>query len=204
MSKFEYSSNAAQYDLDGRKGRADIKSGIEYALADLGLNEEKLNKALRAGKVKNLFKEVINEVYGDAAFLILEKTNAVYLLHEPDKGDLKVARPTDKLIWRLLIYTCDSMVHADLDSRQETIKRAFLRHGQDIDTFELFSSKLNMRKRFPFKNDAQNLKEGVLNTEKRKVKQKMTQQQKQATMQIVKKIQNKQLRQALTNIVNEN
>lgn len=106
-----------------RKGRRiALGVGVNSLIHQWDESDEEGKKAFRAAKVQNMFKECCNKIYGDSAFLVLEKINAIYILNERDKGKLKKARPGDKPVKRLAIYTNDSMVYADLDSRQEIIK----------------------------------------------------------------------------------
>lgn len=180
-----------------RSGGIDLSKGISNALEAMGATKEILLKARRASQVKELFIECINEVYGQAAYLIFDKTNAVYLLHEPRNNTYKAFNSDKDKVYRLLIYTCDSMVHADLDARQEEIKRCFMKRKQKIDSYELLSSKFEMRKRFPFKD---------LDDSKRcpvyRPTVSINSKQKQETLKEVCKIENSNLRNCLHKIVN--
>lgn len=146
-----------------RKGtRLSLSVGLNNLIHSLDNGDEESKKIYRAAKVQNMFKQAIQHVYKDSAFLILQSINAVYFLKERDKGMLKEARPGAKLVNRLAIYTCDSMVYADLDSRQEIIKHWFNNHNERVDKLELYSSKFNMRKRFPYKADCELLKSEIV------------------------------------------
>ena len=108
---------------DIRKGqRVPLGVGINTLIHDLDESDESGKKAYRAAKVQNMFKQCCQHIYGSSAFLVLQNINAVYIFNEADKGMLRKARPAEKNIKRLAIYTCDSTVYADLDSRQEIIK----------------------------------------------------------------------------------
>lgn len=110
-------------DINKRKGRrVSVGVGVNSFIHNLDEGDEASKKAYRTAKVQNMFKECCEHIYGESAFLILQNTNAVYILNDRDKGMLKKARSQDKQIKRLIIYTCDSMVYADLDSRQENVK----------------------------------------------------------------------------------
>lgn len=161
-----YSDTANDNHRQGR--RTPLGIGINNLLNNIGDGDDAAKKAYRAAQVQSMFKQAIKHIYGQSAFLILQSINAVYILNDRDKGDLKLARPTDKKIKRLVIYTCDSMVHADLDSRQEAIKFWFSKKNERLDKLELYSSKFNMRKRFPYKNDCEMMKNSLVNSNKSK------------------------------------
>ena len=108
-----------------RSGRLTLKAGLNNFIGNLE-DEDETKKAYRTAQVLNLFKNAIKHIYQDSAFLILQNTNAVYILQERDKGLRKKAQQSDKLIKRMVVYTCDSMVYADLDSRQEYIKMCLI------------------------------------------------------------------------------
>lgn len=110
-------------DVNNRKGRrVPLGVGLNTLIHDLDESDESSKKAYRAAKVLKMFKDCCHYIYGESAFLVLQNINAVYILNERDKGMLKKPKPDAKKIKRLIIYTSDSMVYADLDSRQEKIK----------------------------------------------------------------------------------
>ena len=166
-----------------------LKNEITNYFNEIGSSDEVAKKAYRAAQVQNLYKEAIKHVYGDSAFLVLEKTNAVYIMNENDKK-------------KIIIYTCDSMVHADLDSKQEFIKMWLGEHGEIIDKFELLTSKLGMRRQFPYKEDVAQMKKSLeTQYEFLQIKEdKMTEEQLQSINAEIEKIDNPDLKKALRSL----
>lgn len=106
-----------------RKGRRiSLGHGIGSIIQHFENADQEAKKAYRTAQVQKLFFDCAKEIYGDTAFLVLQHINAIYIITEKDRGQLKKALPDAKTIKRLVIYTNDSMVYADLDSRQEIIK----------------------------------------------------------------------------------
>ncbi|MDO5328649.1 MAG: hypothetical protein Q4E88_00890 [Coriobacteriia bacterium] len=170
-----------------------LKNEITNYFNEIGSSDEVAKKAYRAAQVQNLYKEAIKHVYGDSAFLVLEKTNAVYIMNENDKK-------------KIIIYTCDSMVHADLDSKQEFIKMWLGEHGEIIDKFELLASKLGMRRQFPYKEDVAQMKKS-LETQyeflqiKNDKQHTLTQEEIDSINLKIDKIDNKELKKALKALI---
>lgn len=184
-----------------------LKNGLIGYFNEIGASDEVAKKAYRTAQVHNLYKDAIKHVYGDSAFLVLEKTNGVYIMNQKDKGLRRKVLPEDKTIKRMLIYTCDSMVHADLDSKQEFIKMWLAEHGETIDKFDLLTSKMGMRKTFPFENDVKDMKK-VLSSkftflqDVQEHKESLTKEQLDKINIEIEKIDNEQLKQAIKATVN--
>lgn len=191
-------------NINLRKGkRVGVGVGINSFLHELDESDEASKKAFRTAKVQNMFKECIRHIYQDSTFLILQSINAVYILNERDKGMLKKAQPGSKNIKRLIIYTNDSLVYADLDARQEQVKLWFMNHGEHIDKLELMSSKFQMRRRFPYKSDVEMLKKNLTNEKVSKAKLVLPSDTSQIDVEI-EKIQDEKLQQAINNLVHPN
>lgn len=191
---------------ENRTGRTSLKKAVYNYLGNLE-NDDEAKKVYRTTKVINMFKQAIDHVYKDAAFLILQNINAVYILQEREKGQKRHASKDDKLEKRLIIYTCDSMVYADLDSRQEFIKMWFNTHGEHIDKFELVSSKFGMRKRFPYKDEVFEMKKKLEdndNFEERKIAdaQFFNDENLDLLNNKISEIKNPKLQKSLKNLIN--
>lgn len=192
------------YDMDSnnRKGKTvSLKIGLNSLLHSFDESDEAVKKAYRAAKVQSMFKDCCNKIYGDSSFLVLEKINAVYILNEKDRGNLRTAKPNAKNIKRLAIYTNDSMVYADLDSRQEMIKYWFAQNGERIDYFDLYSSKYQMRKRQPYKNDINSMKNSIIQ-QKNNDRNLIPHQNPEELMPLIKNIKDENLQKALINLIN--
>lgn len=179
-----------------------LKNGLVSYFNEIGSSDEVAKKAYRTAQVHNLYKDAIKHVYGDSAFLVLEKTNGVYIMNEKDKGLRRKALPEDKTIKRMVIYTCDSMVHADLDSKQEFIKMWLADHGEVIDKLDLLTSKMGMRKTFPFENDVADMKKALSSQytflqDVQEQKEALTQTQIDKLNVEIDKIDNEQLQKAI-------
>lgn len=186
---------------DLRKGkRVPLGVGINTLLHDLDESDEASKKAFRTAKVQNMFLECAKHLYGDSAFLVLQNINAVYILNERDKEGLRKAQPGAKQVKRLVIYTCDSTVYADLDSRQEMIKLWFNDQGERLDKLELYSSKFQMRKRFPYKNDVDLMKKNIT-TQKENENKLALPQNPDELMPLIEKIEDEKLKSAILKVI---
>ena len=186
-----------------RKGkRVSLGVGINSLLHEIDESDEASKKAFRTAKVQNMFKECANHLYGASAFLVLQNINAVYILTEADKGMLKKAQPGAKMLKKLLIYTCDSTVYADLDSRQEMIKLWFNDQGERLDKLELYSSKFQMRKRFPYKNDVELLKKEVV-AQKESEQKLVPPENPEELMPLIEKIEDPKLKSSILKLISQ-
>ena len=186
---------------DLRKGkRVPLGVGINSFLHEIDESDEASKKAFRTAKVQNMFKDCANHLYGASAFLVLQNINAVYILNEADKGMLKKAQPGAKMIKKLLIYTCDSTVYADLDSRQEMIKLWFNDQGERLDKLELYSSKFQMRKRFPYKNDVDLMKKNIT-TQKENEQKLVPPKNPEELMPLIEKIEDPKLKSSILSLI---
>ncbi len=142
-----------------RMGRISLKEGIyniyNNSSSSNDIEEVLKKKAIRTAKVLKDFKNCIVEIYGNNSWVILEKINGVYILKGNKEKNLR--KSTNK-INRLVVYTNDSLIHSELDSRQEEIKLYFKVKKENIDSFEIYSSKFNMRNRFIYSNEVAQLK----------------------------------------------
>ena len=191
-------------NMDMRKGkRVAVGVGINSFLHELDESDEASKKAFRTAKVQNLFKDCIEYIYKDSAFLILQSVNAVYILNEKDKGMLKKAQSNAKNIKRLIIYTNDSMVYSDLDARQEQLKLWFNDQGERLDKLELISSKFQMRRRFPYKNDVELLKKNVM-AQKNEKREVIDEQTALLLKEKIKDIDDEKLAKSLQDLIDAN
>ena len=89
-------------------------------------------KAARAGKVKQMWRESVDQAF-------LDHTNAVYIVREHD----------EKI---LIVYVDDSIFAAELNARRELIKLKFLqRYNEDIAEFRILISRGRYKKNYPFR-----------------------------------------------------
>lgn len=102
------------------KRKISLSAGIKSYINSLNINESD-KELYKTYKVQNLFEKAIKYIYQTNYNLILKNINAVYIVNKKENYDLK---DSNKAIYskQLIIYTCNSMVYADLDSRQEFIK----------------------------------------------------------------------------------
>ncbi len=119
---------------------------MESYLADMDVSQSKI-----VTKMTVLYRCfcAMNQVFPDAATCdyILSHINGFYLVKDesPRKGSADSACPV-----LCTIYSDDSLVKAELDARQELLRRAL--HAQQIhfDEYRFLSSKGGMRQRHPF------------------------------------------------------
>lgn len=191
-------------NMDARKGkRVSVGSGINSFLQNLDESDEANKKAFRTAKVQNMFKECVKHIYKDSAFLILQSVNAVYIMNEKDRGMLKKAKEDAKNIKRLIIYTNDSTVYSDLDARQEQVKFWYNNQGERLDKLELYSSKFQMRRRFPYKNDVELMKKNIVAISE--VKQEaIDEQTAQLLKEKIKDIEDEALAKSLQSLIDAN
>lgn len=113
-------------------------------------DENFLAKIQRSVVVKTRWKCAVRAVYKDAAQLILDHVNAVYILRAE-----QVYNKTEEIRVKntgtvLVVYADDSMVRSDIDARQEFLKLKLNEQGECVETFCIKPSRFDMRGRHPF------------------------------------------------------
>lgn len=101
-------------------------------LTSLGCDEELVKKNYRTMQVKEMWSEVVEEIF-------LDHTNAVFILNENNK---KV----------LIVYVDESIFAAELNGRRELIKLKFLQQfNEELDEFKICISRGAYKKNYPFR-----------------------------------------------------
>ena len=99
-------------------------------------------KARRAAQVQDRWKQAVCKVYGaEAAAFVLSHINAVYIMKQDDPSKKET---------QLIIYSDDSMVRSDIDSRQEYLKFLLNHQGEHVGPVKILASRFDMKNRHPF------------------------------------------------------
>lgn len=113
-----------------------FSSALQGALRASATSDVLAAKALRANKVKSMWREAVEPVF-------LDHTNSVYIVNE---GDAKV----------LIVYVDESIFAAELNARREMIKLRFLeRFNERIDDFRILISRGRYKENYPFREKAE-------------------------------------------------
>ncbi len=126
--------------------------GIQSILSNINGEEKEQNSLRRAAEVNHIWKTAVEEVYGDASNLILEHTNAVYIMSAEAVDDAKIADRVAHGGTVLVVYCDDSMIRSDIDARQEFLKIKINKQGERVEIFSIKVSKFGMKSRHPFLN----------------------------------------------------
>lgn len=111
-----------------------FSSVLQKTLRSTAASSELAAKAARANKVKQMWRDVVDDVF-------LDHTNAVYIVKEND----------EKI---LIVYVDDSMFAAELDARRELIRLKLLeRHNEDVAEFRILVSRGKYKKNYPFRTE---------------------------------------------------
>ena len=111
-----------------------VAKGINSALGQFAQDDELARKTLRAQKVKDMWRHVVEPVF-------LDHTNAVYIIRDQDR---KV----------LIVYVDDSLFASELNARRELIKlKLHHQYGEDIDEFQIKISYGKMKHTYAFRKE---------------------------------------------------
>lgn len=138
-----------------KKDRDTMRAGDKLQ-AVLGSVPAELERRYTGALVRERFAQAVIDEYGEAAAtFILENTQGVYLRKDdaPRKASATGAAPV-----YLEIYTTEAIIKADLDNRQEALKRRLRKMDVHFDRLKPFSSTGNMRHRAPFEARVAELK----------------------------------------------
>ncbi|MBP5313404.1 MAG: hypothetical protein J6Y65_00525 [Eggerthellaceae bacterium] len=142
--------------------------------------EKQQYAALRAEKVREMFKECVKRLYKENAPFVLEYINAAYILE--DNG-----------IKSLHIYINDASIRSDINTKQQLIL-LFLKekYGEEVDEFKSYPSRFEMRKRKAYEKEQKEEQQAKL-----KAKAQLTSSEKEKIKEAVGRVENPGLRKAL-------
>ena len=123
---------------DRRSGHVHVGSEMAKAISRLAGDSDAAALAFRAAQVEKRWAAAIEHVYKGNFRLVLEHTNAVYIMKEQNRKILAV-------------YLDDSVIRSDVKVRQELVKMALAKEGELIDEFKVYPSKFGMKARHPYK-----------------------------------------------------
>lgn len=138
-----------------------IGDGLTRYIAGISGRDETASRALRRARVHRLWEETVHAVFKEAAHLVLDHTNAVYIM-SAEKGNAvrRFDRPASDTQGFastgnvLVVCLDDSMVRSELDNRQELVKMKFREKGEPVEVLKIVPSIRDMKQRHPFRKDA--------------------------------------------------
>lgn len=129
-----------------------LGESINELMAVLAAGDDASLKAQRAAAVNVAWRNAVEAVYKDAAEMVLDHVNAVYIMaaDEVIKGaPTKTSRTGTGA--QLVVYSDDSLIRSDLDARQEFLKMKLKEQGEHVETFKILPSRFDMKARHPFR-----------------------------------------------------
>ena len=119
-----------------------LGESINELMAALAAGDDASRKAQRAAAVNVAWRNAVEAVYKDAAQMVLDHVNAVYIMaaDEVVKGATTKASHTGTGA-QLVVYADDSLIRSDLDARQEFLKMKF----------KILPSRFEMKAHHPFR-----------------------------------------------------
>lgn len=129
-----------------------LGAGLNELLVALAGDDDVSRKAQRAAAVNVAWRNAVEAVYKDAAEMVLDHVNAVYIMAADEVvngAPLKVSYTGTGA--QLVVYSDDSLIRSDLDARQEFLKMKLREQGEHVDTFRILPSRFDMKARHPFR-----------------------------------------------------
>ena len=142
----------AEGRLSGRAGRTSLGQALGSMLRGLGGSDPQAARAQRVAEVHVRWKCAVEAVYREAASLVLDHVNAVYIV-SPDKTEDPVAARVGQGRTLLVVYADDAMVRSDIDARQEFLKMKLNEQGERVDVFSIKASRRDMLRRHPYRDE---------------------------------------------------
>lgn len=131
-----------------------LSSGISGFLAAHKEAQERFALQSRVKAVHALWEAAVAQVYRplgpQAIRMVLEHINAVYIMKA---GQVKHARVPALLADEdlvLVVYCDESLFRTDLDARQEFLKMALRKQGENVEAFVIIPTPPRMLNRHPF------------------------------------------------------
>ena len=157
-----------------------LSQGIFTVIEELYGSADEVRKQVKAAQIEEIYKNAVQSVFGNAAYLVLKHTNAVYCF-------------TEKEITQFIIYANDSSIRSSLDARQELLKIALFKQGLQFSQFKVLLAKKSIKDRHPFEKMAQSAKTPVF--------RKVTEQELQQVDNLVASIEDSGVRESLKQAV---
>ena len=134
-----------------------LGESINELMAALAAGDDASRKAQRAAAVNVAWRNAVEAVYKDAAQMVLDHVNAVYIMaaDEVVKGTPTRASHAGTGA-QLVVYADDSLIRSDLDARQEFLKMKLKEQGEHVETFKILPSRFEMKARHPFRRAEEN------------------------------------------------
>ena len=142
----------AEGKLPGRTGRTSLGQALGSMLRCLGGSDPQTARAQRVAEVHVRWRCAVESVYREAAGLVLDHINAVYIV-SPDKTEDPAAARVGQGRTLVIVYADDAMVRSDIDARQEFLKMKLNEQGERVDVFSIKASRRDMLRRHPYRNE---------------------------------------------------
>ena len=165
---------------------------LSGSMDDAAKDASSAKKAKRALQVRSMYKTVIEQVLASdprGARVLLEHTNAVYIIHEERRGqDRKV----------LIVYVDEGVFAAELNGRREVIKMKFGLMGEELAEFRILVSRGEYKRNHPFACDGQQVKGALCTGESglEAPRRALSPEQEERLIKIAEGISDKRLREA--------
>lgn len=130
-----------------------LGEGLNELMVVLGSADEATRMAARSAEVNVHWRTAVEAVYKDAADLVLDHINAVYVMAPDEVVGGRPTAPTPDGGTVLVVYSDDSLIRSDLDARQEFLKMKLKEQGERVETFKIMPSRFEMKARHPFRRD---------------------------------------------------
>ena len=130
-----------------------LADGLNELMASFGSGDDSAARVRRAAAVKVKWRAAVEAVYKDAAQMVLDHVNAVYVMSAADVDDARAAARVTNGGTVLVVYADDSMIRSDLDARQEFLKMKLNEQGERVEAFCIKPSRFDMKARHPFRPD---------------------------------------------------
>lgn len=130
-----------------------LGDGLNELMSVLGTADEATRKAARSAEVNVRWRGAVEAVYKDAAELVLDHVNAVYVMSADEVEGGRPTPPTPDGGSVLVVYSDDSLIRSDLDARQEFLKMKLNEQGEHVEAFKIMPSRFDMKARHPFRRD---------------------------------------------------
>ena len=157
-----------------------LSQGIFAAVEELYGSADEVCKQVKAAQIEEMYKSAVQSVFGNAAYLVLKHTNAVYCF-------------TEKEITQFIVYANDSSIRSSLDARQELLKIALYKQGLQFSQFKVLPAKKSIKDRHPFEKMTQSAKTPVFRN--------VSEQELQQVDNLVASVEDLSVREALKQAV---
>ena len=144
------SSKQTETILEERCGEQSLSETLTLLFSSSEEARKAYLRQIRVNQIHERWKRAVNEVFQEAAHLVQEHVNGVFILPAGQVRKVRILTHAGEEDPVLVVYCDDSQVRSEIDARQEQLKASFWKQGEQVFSVAIPVANGDMRNRHPF------------------------------------------------------